>query len=127
MAQDPAPQGPNGGKREFKQGERPMMSPEKRAEMLAKQLNLTAAEKTKVQALYQKQDADRLKKKAEVKKTRDEMKAQFDAERKANDEELAKIIGAEKFQKLQAARAEHQQKMKERRENEAKPEPQEAK
>ncbi len=127
MAQDPAPQGPNGGKREFRQGERPMISSEKRAEMLAKQLNLTDAEKAKVQALYQKQDADRQKKKAEVKKTREEMRAQFDAERKANDEELAKIIGTEKFQKLQAARAEHQQRMKERRENGPKPESQDAK
>ncbi len=123
MAQDPTSQGPDGQKKEFKPGERaPMMSPEKRAEMLAKQLNLTDDQKAKVLALYQKQDADRQKKKDEVKKTREEMKAQFEAERKASDEELAKIIGAEKFQKLQAARAEQQKKMKARRENEEKPE-----
>ena len=106
MAQNPtSPQG-NGEKREFKQGDRPQATPQMRAERLAKQLNLTDDEKGKVQALFEKHDANRMQNQSEVKKSREEMKTQFDAERKAQDEELAKIIGQEKFQKYQEARAE---------------------
>ncbi len=42
----------------------------------------------------------------------EEMKAKFETERKSQDAELQKIIGAEKFQKLQAKRAERFEKMK---------------
>jgi periplasmic protein CpxP/Spy len=115
MAQDPTPpQRPTGEKREFNQGMRQQATPQMRAERLAKQLSLTDDQKAKVQALFEKQDANRAKNQAEVKKTREEMKAQFDANRKAQDEELAKIIGAEKFEKYQAARAERMKSMQNR-------------
>lgn len=118
MAQDQTPpQGPTGPKREFNQTARPQATPQMRAERLAKQLSLTDEQKAKVQALFEKQDANRAKNQAEVKKTREEMKAQFDAERKVQDEELAKIVGPEKFKKFQAARAERLQKMQNRGEN----------
>jgi len=110
------PQGEKGPKKEFRQGDRPQMSAQSRAERLAKQLSLTDAEKAKVQALFEKQDADRQKKQAEVQKTREEMKTKFENERKTQDEELAKIIGNEKFQKLQKMRTERLQKMQDRRE-----------
>lgn len=118
MAQDQTPpQGGNGAKREFNQNARPQVTPQVRAERLAKQLSLTDDQKAKIQALFEKQDANRAKAQTEVKKTREEMKAQFDADRKAQDEELAKIIGPEKFQKYQAARAERMQKMQNRGDN----------
>lgn len=115
MAQDPIPpQGQDGQKKEFNQHARPQPTPQIRAERLAKQLSLTEEQKIKVQALYEKQDADRAKAKIEAKKTREEMRAQFDADRKAQDEALAKIIGPEKFQKFQAARAERIKKLQNR-------------
>jgi len=117
-AQDQAPQGERGPRPEMR-GDRPQMTPQMRAERLAKQLELTDAQKAQVQALYEKQDADRKNKKVDVQKTREEMKAQFDAERKAQDAELEKIIGTEKFQKMQSIRAE---RMKQRSENGPKPE-----
>jgi hypothetical protein len=125
-AQDQMP--PQGGQRgqrpEMRQGDRPQMTPQVRAERLAKQLDLTADQTAKVQALYEKQDAERQKKQGNVQKTQEEMKAQFDAERKTQDEELTKIIGTEKFQKLQAMRAE---RMKQRMENAPKPQQNEVK
>lgn len=118
MAQDQTPpQGQNGAKKEFNQHARSLPTPQIRAERLAKQLSLTDDQKAKVQALFEKQDAERVKNQAEVKKTREEMKAQLEADRKAQDEELAKIIGTEKFQKYQAERAERTQKMQNRRSN----------
>ena len=118
MAQDQTPaQGQSGSKREFNQSDRPHATPQMRAEHLAKQLNLTDEQKEKVQALFEKQDANRLKNRAEVKRTKEEMKAHFDAERKTNDEELAKIIGQEKFDKFQTMRAERMQKMQNRKDN----------
>jgi hypothetical protein len=125
MAQDlstPAQdQDHKGERKEFKQGERPQATAQVRAERLAKQLSLTDEQKAKVQALYEKQDANREKRKVEAQKTREEMKARFEAERKAQDAELEKIIGTEKFQKFQATRMEHQKKMQQREENNSKP------
>ena len=102
--------------KEFKQGERPQVTPEKRAERMAKELGLSDAEKLKVQALFEKQDAKRDQHQAAVKKVRDEQKAQFETERKVQDAELEKIIGTEKFQQLEKKRTEIQSRMKERRE-----------
>ncbi len=118
MAQDQKPdQGHNWKKDEMKHGDKPMMSPEMRAEKMAKDLGLTAEEKVKVQALFEKQDAKRKEQMEKGEKVRAEMKAKFDAERKANEEELTKIIGPDKFKKLQDMRAQKMEKMKEKREN----------
>lgn len=115
-AQDQMP--PQGGQRgqgqEMRQGNRPQMTPQMRAERMAKQLDLTADQTAQVKALYEKQDAERQKKQGEVQKTREEMRAQFETERKAQDTELEKIIGPEKMKKLQDIRAE---RMKQRGEN----------
>ncbi|MEI6555082.1 MAG: hypothetical protein WCL70_05810 [Paludibacter sp.] len=116
-AQDPTPpQGERGPRKEFRKGDKPMVSPEKRAEKMAQELSLSAAEKAKVQALFEKQDAKRKEQMEKGEKMKAEMKTKFDAERKANDEELTKIIGPEKFKKLQDMRAEKMEKMKEHRE-----------
>jgi len=111
------PKGERGPKKEFRRGEKTRPTAEMRADRMAKQLSLTDAEKAKVKTLFESQDANRLKKQAEIKKTREEMKAKFEAERKSQDAELQKIIGAEKFQKLQATRAAHFEKMKHRGEH----------
>jgi len=93
--QTPPPPGRKAEMKEFKQGERPQITPEKRAERMAKELGLSDAEKVKVQALFEKQDAKRDQHQAAVKKVRDEQKAQFETERKVQDAELEKIIGTE--------------------------------
>ena len=116
-AQDATPpQGEKSPRKEFRKGDRPMVSPEKRAEKMAQELGLSAAEKTKVQALFEKQDAKHKEQMEKGEKVKAEMKAKFDAERKANDDEMIKIIGPEKFKKLEDLRAEKMEKMKQHRE-----------
>ncbi|MDD4968051.1 MAG: hypothetical protein PHT07_01335 [Paludibacter sp.] len=110
------PPGRKGERKEFKQNERPQVSPEKRAERMAKELGLTDAEKVKVQALFEKQEAARMQHQGEMKKLREERMAKFEAERKAQDADLVKIIGQDKFQKLESERGERKAKMMERRE-----------
>lgn len=115
FAQDPTtpPQDHHkGGKKEFKQGERPMATPEKRSERMAKQLGLNDSQKAQVQALFEKQDAKHHEQMEKGEKMRNEMKSKFEAERKANEDELIKIIGQEKFQKFQVMRAERIGEMK---------------
>lgn len=116
-AQEPTPpQGQRGQMKEMRKGDRPMVTPEKRAGHMAKELGLTDAEKVKVQALFEKQDAKMKQHQAEMGKMREEQKAMFETERKAQDIELEQIIGKEKFQKHESIRAERQEKMKQRRE-----------
>lgn len=91
-------------KGEMRQGKREMMSPEKRAAFMAKQLELSDAEKLKLQALFEKQEAKAIKHREEMKKMREERHLKMIAERTANQAELIKIIGNEKFQELQSKR-----------------------
>jgi biopolymer transport protein ExbD len=102
----------NWKKNEMKHGQSPMVSPQERSDRMAKQLGLSAEEKAKVKALLEKQDVKRKEQLEKVKKMKEEMKAKIEAERKVNDEELAKIIGQEKFQKFQVMRAEKMGEMK---------------
>jgi hypothetical protein len=95
----------------MRQGKREMVSPEKRAEFMAKQLELSDVEKLKLQVLFEKQEAKAIKHREEMKKMREERHLKMIAERKSNQAELIKIIGNEKFQELQSkriARLEHQ-------------------
>ncbi len=110
------PQVQKGHRKEFRQGEKPMISAEKRAEKMAKELDLSTAQKLKVQALFEKQDSKRKEQIEKGEKIKAEMKSKFEIERKANDEEMTKIIGPEKFKKLQDLRTEKMGKMKERHE-----------
>jgi len=89
------------------------MSAKERAARLATQLELTDAEKAKVEALFEKQDKKREEFKAEAKKLNEE-RGKLMEERKAEDEELQAIIGKEKFEKLQSIRTERQARMRER-------------
>ena len=103
--------------RRGKEMERTQITAEKRADHLAKELNLTDKQKAEVLALFEKQDAERAKKQAEAKQENAAKREAFIAERKTQDAELEKIIGTEKFQLLQQKRAERQEKMKERRQH----------
>jgi len=112
-AQDPKqnpPQDRNWQKAEMRHSPKQMLSAEKRADKMAQILGLSADEKVKVQALFEKQDLKRKEAFEKGQKMRDEMKLKFEAERKANDEELTKIIGPEKFKQLQDFKAQHEQK-----------------
>jgi len=91
--------------------EHSQMTAEKRAEKMAKELDLTNQQKTEVLALFKQQETKRCKKQEVAKQERKEA---FQAERKAQDEELKKIIGEEKFQQLQQKRVERMEKMKEK-------------
>ena len=114
MAQDQiAPtQGQNWQKKEMKHQQKPMVTPEKRAEKMTKVLGLNESQKTEVQSLFEKQEAKRHQAMENAKKMRAEMKAKIETEHKANDLELAKILGQEKFQKFEVMRAERIGEMK---------------
>lgn len=107
----------DGHKKEFKQPERPKLSAQKRAGYLAVDLELTDAQRAKVQALFEKQDKVREERQAEVKKLKEQEMAKMEAERKANDTEMEKILGTEKFQQFKAKQAERMEKMKDKMQN----------
>jgi periplasmic protein CpxP/Spy len=114
-AQDQMPPQPRGmHHKELKQGEKPKLSAQKRAGYLAVDLELTDAQRAKVQALFEKQDKMREEHQAEVKKLREQEMAKMEAARKANDAEMEKILGTEKFQQFKAKQAERLEKMKDR-------------
>lgn len=94
-----------------------------RAENMAKQLNLTNDETAKVQALFEKQDAERaeqiVKHRAErqnVMQDREQRRTEMQALREKavaeNDAELEKIIGKEKFEQWKEYRSEQQKKFR---------------
>lgn len=90
-----------------------MVTPQMRADKMATLLELSNAEKLKLKELFEKEDANKVKRMDEIQKMKKEMKAKVANEMKAQDAELEKIIGKEKFQKLVEKRAE----MKKRAEN----------
>lgn len=110
-AQDQAPMGGNRPRQEMRQ----QQTPQVRAERLAKQLGLTDDEKAKVQALYEKQNAEREKMRSEgTQLTREQMRTKMDEMRKSEETEMQKILTPEKFQKFQDLRKEQMEKMRQR-------------
>lgn len=112
-------------RRDNRQEARPGMrwTAKERAEVMQKQLSLTDDEKTKVEALLEKQDAKRNEQFAEQRakrddkvqdrsKLREEMQALREKELAKNDAELEVIIGKEKVEKWKKYREEQQQKMR---------------
>ncbi len=86
------------------------MSPKERADLMAKELDLTAEQSAQVQTLCEKQDAERLEQVAAQRSQRgtgtqnrdarrEEFRAMREKEMQAQHEELAKIIGKEKADK----------------------------
>ena len=75
-----------------------------RADRMAKELDLTDQEKSEVAALFQKQDDAREKRMEERRNQAAAQKDDREAMRKANDAELEKIIGKEKFEQYEKIR-----------------------
>jgi len=80
------------------------MTPEKRAEQMAKQLELTAEQTQQVQKLFEERDAKRKERIADSSISREERQEIMQKERKDFDEKLEKIIGKEKMEKYDALR-----------------------
>lgn len=124
-----SPRGPElkgGEQKEMRQGKQERMNPEKRAELMAKQLELTAAEQLKLKLLFEKQQANAVKHREEMKKQREEHRAKMESVRKSNQADLIKIIGQEKFNELQSkriARLERENLRLKMRQNNDRPEP----
>ena len=95
--------------------QRGMVTPLMRADRMASVVGLSDAEKLKVKELFEKEDANRVKRMDEVQRMKKEMKAKFESDRKSNNAELEKIIGKEKFQKLADKRSEMKTKMENQR------------
>lgn len=105
------------GDKNRKEGARPEMKYEKptaeqRAEKMAKELDLTDKQKTQLQTLFEKQDAEREKERSEMKMQQEDRQAKAKANREAQDAEMKKILGDEKFQQLETKRAERRDMMK---------------
>lgn len=94
-----------------------------RAENMAKQLNLDDAQKAKVEALLEKQDAKRAEQMKLHREQRNQVMQDRDSRREAmrklreeavkeNDIELEKIIGKEKMQQWKDYRGEFQKRMR---------------
>ncbi len=97
-------------------------SSKNRAENMAKQLELTEEQKAKVEALYEKQDAERAEqlklqreKREQVMQDRESRREAMEKIRKEavekNDAELESIIGKEKMEQWKQYRDEVRQKM----------------
>lgn len=113
MAQEQTPPtGPTGVRNEQKQGPRQQASAQMRAENMAKQLNLTDAEKAKVQEIFEKNDVLFTKFRSEVKRDSPDFREKFKALRDAQDADLTNAIGKDKFEAWQKIQAERRQKMK---------------
>jgi Spy/CpxP family protein refolding chaperone len=106
MAQNPQRQGQGPGMR---------FSAKERAEALAKQVELTDAQKAQVVALFEKQDAARAEQFAKMRdggnQDREAMRAAMQKTMEENDVELEKIIGKEKMEKYKKERAERMPNM----------------
>lgn len=93
---------------------KPMPSAEKRAERLAKQLNLTSEQKASVQTVYEKYDADFAKLREEAKTGDKSAREKFKTLREAQENELKEAIGQDKYDQMVKMRTERMEKMKER-------------
>lgn len=107
MAQNRPPvQNIRGERIELKTPKREMVSPEKRAERLAKELELNSTQTSDLKVFFEKQDAKRHQELENLKKLRAEMNEKKKAERKADEATLAKILGQEKYHQFELKRAE---------------------
>ena len=94
-----------------------------RAENIAKQLNLDEAQKAKIEALFEKQDAKRAEQLKLQREKRDRALEDRETRREAmrelreqalaeNDAELEKIIGKEKMEQWKTYREDYQKRMR---------------
>jgi hypothetical protein len=97
--------------RSMEHRQRGLVTPQMRADRMATELGLSEGEKAKVKDLFEKEDANKVKRMDEVQKIRKEMKAKIDGDKKSITAELEKIIGKDKVQKLADKREEMRAKM----------------
>lgn len=117
------------GKKSFdgRHGQRGMAWTAKdRASMMDKQLDLTDAQVSQLQALFEKQDAQRAEQIAKFReqrsqmqanrdKNREEMRAQREKIMQENDTEIEKIIGKEKLDQWKSSRNDRMNNMRNNR------------
>jgi Spy/CpxP family protein refolding chaperone len=99
------------GQSGMRQGQRQQLSAQVRAENMAKDLSLTDAEKAQVQEVYEKNDVLFTKFRSEVTRDSPDFREKFKALRDAQDADLIKVIGQEKFATWQKLQAERRAKM----------------
>ncbi len=101
-------QGRQGNVNNNQQRQSMQMTAKDRVDMMAKQIELTDAQKADLEALFNKQDAKRTEDMAKMKEqsttNRNEMRAKREEEMKQNQAEIEKIIGKEKAEKLNELR-----------------------
>lgn len=94
-------------------------SPETRAMMrvdaLATTVELSASERTQVLELFTKQEKEKDAKREALDTQREQRRAEMEASKAKTDASLKKIIGEDKFAKYEAARAEKNETVKDRR------------
>lgn len=100
-------QGPQGG---FGGGMR-QQPPKERAEAMAKDLNLSDADKAKVQAVFEKNDEKMTKFRAEADRDAPDFREKMMALREAQNADLIAVVGKEKFETYQKLQAERREKM----------------
>ena len=110
-------QGTNSQKNEMKHAQKSILAVEKRVDKMTQELGLSAEERVKVLALYEKQDSKFRDQVGDDPTMRDELKTKSEWDSKASDVELAKIIGPVKFLKWKEIRAKHEQKKLEKRQS----------
>lgn len=84
---------------------------EKRVERMSTELSLNDAEKAKVKVLLEKQSNDYNKLKSQLSPESEDFKVKMKELRKAQNDELKKILGNEKFAKYKENRAQEKAKV----------------
>lgn len=101
--------------KEFREGNREQMkeqlSAKKRAGYMAVDMELTDAQRDKLQALFEKQDKQREDHQAEMKKLREKQMSKMEEQRKTNEIEMEKILGTEKYKALKDKRTERKERV----------------
>lgn len=121
-------QNSNRGERQNRSNADVRITAKKRAAQMASELNLSDAQKEKVEIFLKKQDSLRVKRRAELQRNRQEnregaradrekLRAEFEKERISQDAELEAIIGKEKMEIYKKQREERLQRMRESRGN----------
>jgi hypothetical protein len=100
-------------KTEVGRTDRTQFTPEKRVEKMATDLGLSETEKASVLTLLKKQGIEFAQFRKDVDRESADYRTKSKELRTKQDEELKAIIGAEKFQKLQAIRDEERKKVRE--------------
>ena len=114
------PQRPNqkarqGERKEMRQDNREKLTPQKRAGYMAVNLELTDAQRKKLEAYFEKQEKQVADHRAEMEQQREQHRLKAEEMRKAHEAEMEKILGTEKYTQHKAEMAERTKRMKERR------------